>query len=46
METEVVLNNEPKTNISITTFFVCNKNKFYTILFVAIVTKFKNLSWL
>ena len=38
METEVVLNNVPKTNISIITFFVGIKNKFYTILFVAMVT--------
>ena len=44
MKTTIVLNNVPKTNISITTFVVCIKNKFYTILFVAIITKFKNLS--
>ena len=36
METTVVL----KTNIAIITFFFGLKNKFYTILFVAVVTKF------
>ena len=39
MKTTVVLNNVTKTNISITAFFVCVKNKFDTILFVAILTK-------
>ena len=43
METTVVLNNVPKTNNYITTFFV-GINKFYRISFVAMVTKFKNLS--
>ena len=45
-ETTVVLNNLPKTYIFITTFFVSIKSNLYTILFVAMVTKFKNLSWL
>ena len=35
-------NNFPKTNISITIFFVGIKNNFYTIFIVTIVTKFKN----
>ena len=39
METTVVLNNVLKTNIAIITFFFGIQNKFYTILFVAMVTK-------
>ena len=44
METNVVLNNVPKTYDYITILFVGIKNKFYTILFVAMATKFKILS--
>ena len=44
METTVVLNIVLKTNIAFITFFLGMKNKFYTILFVAMVTKIKNLS--
>ena len=40
MGTTVVLNYVLKTNIAIITFFFGIKNKFYTILFVAMVTKF------
>ena len=40
METTVVLNNVLKTNIAIITYFFGIKNKLYTILFVAMVTKF------
>ena len=40
---QVVLNDEPKTNISITTSLLAS-NKFYTILCVAMVTKLKKLS--
>ena len=43
MKTTVVLNNFPKTYILIPTFFISIKSDFYTILFVAMVTKFKNL---
>ena len=45
METPIVLNTFPKTNISITSFWISINNVFYTILFVAMVTKFNNLSW-
>ena len=44
METTVILDNFPKTHIFIPTSFISVKNYFYTILFVAMVTKFKNLS--
>ena len=40
METTVVLNYVLKTNIAIITFFFGLKNKFYTIVLVAVVTKF------
>ena len=40
METSVVLNYVLKTNIAIITFLFGIKHKFYTILFVAMVTKF------
>ena len=46
MDTTVVLNYFPKTYIFITAYFISIKNNFYTILFVAVVTKFMNLSWL
>ena len=36
--------NSPKTYIFSTTFFISIKNYFYIILFVAMVTKLKNLS--
>ena len=45
METRVVLNNFPKTYIFITTFCISVNINFHTILFVAMVTKLKNLSW-
>ena len=44
METTIVLNNLPKNIISVITFFISVKNKLYTILLVAIVTKFNDLS--
>ena len=44
METTVVLNYVLKTDIAIITFFFGIQNKFYTILFVAMVTKFNFLS--
>ena len=44
MKTTIVLDNFPRTNISITTFFVGIKNNVYIISFVAMVTKLKNLS--
>ena len=44
METTAVLNNLPKTYIFIPTFFVSVKNNVNAILFVAMFTKFKNLS--
>ena len=40
METTVVINHFRKTYIFITTYFISIKNNFYTILFVAMVTKF------
>ena len=40
METTVVLHDFPKTNVFVTNFFVNS----HTVLFVALVTKFKNLS--
>ena len=40
------MNNFPKTYIFITTFFICIKNGFYTIIVVAMVTEFKNLNCL
>ena len=46
METTVVLNNFPKTTIFVTTFHISVKNDLKTIFGVAMVTKFKNLSWL
>ena len=36
------VNNFPKNNICSTTFLISIKNGFYTIVVVAIVTKFKN----
>ena len=42
MKTITVLDNFPKTNISITIFFVDIKNYFYTICIVTMATKFKN----
>ena len=44
METTVLLTYSPKTYIFSTTFFISIKNYFYIILFVAMVTKLKNLS--
>ena len=45
METPIVLNNLPKTNISVTTFLISVKIDFYTVLPVAMVTQFNNISW-
>ena len=44
METTIILNNSPIPIFVFTTFFICVKKKFYTILFVAMFTKFNNLS--
>ena len=44
METQIFLNNFPKNNISVATFLISVKNALYTILLVAMVTKFNNLS--
>ena len=46
METPIVLNDFPKNNISVTTFLKSVKNALYSILLVAMVTKFNNLSCL
>ena len=46
MDTTVVLNSFPKTYIFITAFFISVKTNFHTILIVAMVTKFRNLSLL
>ena len=40
MENTVVLNNFPKTKIVVTFFFLSVKIGFYTIVVVAMVTKF------
>ena len=46
METQIVLNNFPKTNISVTTFLIGFKNGFYTIFVVAMVTNMtKDTNW-
>ena len=45
-EITFVVNNFPKTNIFITTLLISIKMAFYRIVVVAMVTKFKNLSWL
>ena len=42
MKILIVLDNFPKTNISITISFVDIKNNLYTIFIVTMVTKFKN----
>ena len=42
IETTLVLNNFPKTNIVISTFLISITIDFYTIFVVAMVTKFKN----
>ena len=44
METPTVLNNFPKTNISVTTFLMSVKKYFYTVLPVAMVTQFNNIN--
>ena len=44
METLIVLNNFPNTNISVTTFLKSVKIDFYTVLPVAMVTQFNNVS--
>ena len=47
METPIVLNNFlKKNNIIISAFLISITVAFYTIFVVAMVTKFKNLSWL
>ena len=43
---QIVSNKFPETNIFFTTFFISIKNGFYIIFAVAMVTKFKKLSWL
>ena len=42
METQIVLNNYPKTNFSVTTIVIGFKNYLYTNLLVVMVTKFNN----
>ena len=43
METTVVPNNFPKTNIFVTIFFICVKIGFNTFFVVAMVTKFNSV---
>ena len=42
MKILIVLDNFPKTNISVTIFFVGINNIFYTIFIVTMVTQFNN----
>ena len=45
METQIVLNNFPKYNFSVTTIVICLKNYLYTNLLVAMVTEFNSLGY-